>query len=54
VSNADPAHYQPTNITFGIIPPLDAPPKARHDRALAISDRALADLAGWSGELVRA
>ena len=54
VSNADPAHYQPTNITFGIIPPLDAPPKARHDRVLAISDRALADLAGWSGELVRA
>jgi len=54
VSNADPAHYQPTNITFGIIPPLDAPPKARHDRALATSDRALADLAGWSGELVRA
>ena len=54
VSHADPAHYQPTNITFGIIPALDAPPKSRHDRALATSDRALADLAGWSGELVRA
>ena len=24
VSHADPKHYQPTNITFGIIPPLDA------------------------------
>jgi methylenetetrahydrofolate--tRNA-(uracil-5-)-methyltransferase len=52
VSHADPAHYQPSNITFGIMPPLDAPPKARHDRALATSDRALADLAGWLGEPV--
>jgi methylenetetrahydrofolate--tRNA-(uracil-5-)-methyltransferase len=54
VSHADPAHYQPTNITFGIMPALDVPPKARHDRALATSERALADLAGWTGELVRA
>ena len=52
VSHADPAHYQPTNITFGIMPSLDAPPKARHDRALATSERALADLAGWIGEPV--
>jgi methylenetetrahydrofolate--tRNA-(uracil-5-)-methyltransferase len=54
VSHADPAHYQPTNITFGIIPSLDTPPKSRQDRALATSERALADLAGWNGELVRA
>jgi len=54
VSHADPAHYQPTNITFGIIPPLDAPPKSRQERALATSERALADLAGWSGQLVTA
>jgi methylenetetrahydrofolate--tRNA-(uracil-5-)-methyltransferase len=54
VSHADPAHYQPTNITFGIMPPLDAAPKARHDRALAISARALADLTAWSGEPVGA
>jgi methylenetetrahydrofolate--tRNA-(uracil-5-)-methyltransferase len=54
VSHADPKHYQPTNITFGIMPPLDAPPKARHDRALATSERALADLAGWIGEPVSA
>ena len=32
-SHADPRHYEPTNITFGIMPPLDAPPKAAHDRA---------------------
>ncbi|MCR4374632.1 MAG: FAD-dependent oxidoreductase, partial [Acidobacteria bacterium] len=47
VSHADPAHYNPTNITFGIMPPLDQPPRSRSDRQLAISARALADLAGW-------
>ena len=54
VSHADPAHYQPTNITFGIMPALEAAPKARHDRALATSERALADLAGWTGEPLKA
>jgi len=47
VAHADPAHYNPTNITFGIIPALDAPPKSRHDRNLATSARALADLEPW-------
>jgi len=47
VSHADPAHYNPTNITFGIMPPLASPPKSRHERNLAISERALADLASW-------
>ena len=44
VSHADPAHYDPTNITFGILPPLDAPPRSRQERALATSARALAAL----------
>ncbi|MBK9239725.1 MAG: methylenetetrahydrofolate--tRNA-(uracil(54)-C(5))-methyltransferase (FADH(2)-oxidizing) TrmFO [Acidobacteria bacterium] len=48
VAHADPAHYNPTNITFGIIPALDAPPKSRHDRSMATSARALADLEPWS------
>lgn len=47
VSHADPAHYDPSNITFGIMPPLDAPPRAKHDRQLALSARALADLDVW-------
>jgi methylenetetrahydrofolate--tRNA-(uracil-5-)-methyltransferase len=47
VSHADAANYQPTNITFGIMPPLAAPPKGRHDRALAVSARALDDLDRW-------
>ena len=37
VSHADPAHYNPSNITFGIMPPLDAPPKRRKERQLATS-----------------
>jgi methylenetetrahydrofolate--tRNA-(uracil-5-)-methyltransferase len=61
VSHADPRHYQPANITFGIIPPV--PPedaKARRKspeegrrltlkdaRKLALSERALTDLAEW-------
>jgi methylenetetrahydrofolate--tRNA-(uracil-5-)-methyltransferase len=48
VSHADSAHYQPTNITFGIIPPLDAPPRGRVERASATSARALADLDAWT------
>ena len=51
VSHADPAHYQPTNITFGIMPPLDVPPKHRQERATATSARALADLERWIGSL---
>jgi methylenetetrahydrofolate--tRNA-(uracil-5-)-methyltransferase len=51
VSHADPAHYQPSNITFGIMPALDAPPKAKQERQLATSARALSALAGWMNEV---
>ncbi len=56
VSHADARHYQPTNITFGIMPPLDGPAPemaagGRHskkaDRKLALSDRALQSLDVW-------
>jgi methylenetetrahydrofolate--tRNA-(uracil-5-)-methyltransferase len=48
VSHADPRHYQPTNITFGIIEPLDVRTKVKKaDRKLALSERALRDLATW-------
>ena len=52
VSHADPLHYNPTNITFGIMPSLDAPPKSRQERAQATSARALADLEAWTAEAV--
>jgi methylenetetrahydrofolate--tRNA-(uracil-5-)-methyltransferase len=55
VSHANPAHYEPSNITFGIMPPLPAgAPLARSKnklaRKLAIADRALADLRTWMHE----
>jgi methylenetetrahydrofolate--tRNA-(uracil-5-)-methyltransferase len=47
VSHADPRHYDPSNITFGIMPPLEAPPRARKERQLATSARALEALGAW-------
>jgi methylenetetrahydrofolate--tRNA-(uracil-5-)-methyltransferase len=53
VSHANPKHYQPSNITFGIIPPLvreeggPRVPKKKAERNERISARALADLDGW-------
>jgi methylenetetrahydrofolate--tRNA-(uracil-5-)-methyltransferase len=48
VSHADARHYDPTNITFGIIAALEAPPKSRQERALALSARALEALTDWN------
>ena len=47
VSHADPATYQPTNITHGIMPPLDHPPRDKMKKKMLIAERALADLAAW-------
>jgi methylenetetrahydrofolate--tRNA-(uracil-5-)-methyltransferase len=60
-SHADPAHYVPSNITFGIMEPFDCrplpigvgekraaqPPRGKMERKLAMSDRALGALAEW-------
>lgn len=51
VSHADAAHYQPTNITFGIMPPLAIPPRRKDQRKEALALRALQALDGWSGDL---
>jgi folate-dependent tRNA-U54 methylase TrmFO/GidA len=55
VSHAEARNYQPTNITFGIMPALDKPPfdsaqgkpRSKMERKLAISERALKDLDEW-------
>ncbi len=53
VSHANPAHYEPSNITFGIMPALDAGALPRHQmknkaaKKQAVADRALADLQAW-------
>ena len=47
VSHANPAHYEPSNITFGILRALDKAPRGKKPRNLALSERALLDLATW-------
>jgi methylenetetrahydrofolate--tRNA-(uracil-5-)-methyltransferase len=55
VSHANPAHYEPSNITFGIIQALDSStttgagraPRGKKERNLALSTRALAELEAW-------
>jgi len=47
VSHADPRHYEPSNITFGIMPPISGAPRGKVEKKLAIADRALADLQTW-------
>ena len=44
VSHADPMNYQPTNISYGLIPSLDEPVRGRQARRQALARRALADL----------
>jgi methylenetetrahydrofolate--tRNA-(uracil-5-)-methyltransferase len=48
VSHADPKTYQPTNITHGIMPPLDNPPRDKMQKKMQIAERALADLESWT------
>jgi methylenetetrahydrofolate--tRNA-(uracil-5-)-methyltransferase len=55
VAHANPRHYQPTNITFGIMPPLDSRdgrrrPKKKESRKLAYAERALAALDTWMAD----
>jgi methylenetetrahydrofolate--tRNA-(uracil-5-)-methyltransferase len=49
VAHANPANYQPTNITFGIIAAPDAGSKKK-DRKAATSERALQALDAWMRE----
>ena len=53
ISNAHPGDYQPTNVSFGLIPSLDRPPRKKLARRQAIADRALRDLAEWARAVER-
>ena len=44
VTNADPAHYQPANITFDLLPKLENPPRDKKVRYAEVCRRALAAL----------
>jgi methylenetetrahydrofolate--tRNA-(uracil-5-)-methyltransferase len=46
-SHANAAYYEPSNVTFGIMMPLERAPRGRAERKLALSERALEDLDRW-------
>jgi methylenetetrahydrofolate--tRNA-(uracil-5-)-methyltransferase len=45
---ADPRHFQPMNVNFGLFPPLAAAPRLRRERNERLAERALADLAPYA------
>jgi len=47
-SHANPAHYEPSNITFGIMAPLERAPRGKAERNRALSARAIAALEEWA------
>jgi methylenetetrahydrofolate--tRNA-(uracil-5-)-methyltransferase len=55
ITHADPAHYQPANISFDLLPPMDGLPRAvardRRARRERQCQRALADFAAWMAGL---
>jgi methylenetetrahydrofolate--tRNA-(uracil-5-)-methyltransferase len=48
VSHANPAHYEPSNITFGILQSMTDAPRGKKPRNLALSERALVELDRWA------
>ena len=51
VSHADPTDYQPSNIAFGLIPPVDGAPRRRVERRRAVAERALLQIETWRAAL---
>jgi methylenetetrahydrofolate--tRNA-(uracil-5-)-methyltransferase len=47
VTAADPKNFQPANITFDLLPPLDAKIRDRKERHRRQCERALRDFDGW-------
>ena len=54
ISHADATDYQPTNIAFGLLPPLDPPIRKRRERKQAMVRRALLALEAFqnAGDMV--
>jgi methylenetetrahydrofolate--tRNA-(uracil-5-)-methyltransferase len=40
ISHADPKRYQPANIAFDLLPPLENPSRDRRERQIAVCERA--------------
>ncbi|MBI3082590.1 MAG: FAD-dependent oxidoreductase, partial [Gemmatimonadetes bacterium] len=46
VHQADPAHFQPMNANFGLLPPLDRPVRDKQKKKLVLAERALEAMRG--------
>ncbi len=51
IARSDPAHYQPTNIAFGLLPELPARVKDKAKKRMALAERALASLERFRAQL---
>jgi methylenetetrahydrofolate--tRNA-(uracil-5-)-methyltransferase len=51
ISEANPDTFQPMNIHFGLLPPLERPVRPKSARRQAMVSRALADLEQWQHQL---
>jgi methylenetetrahydrofolate--tRNA-(uracil-5-)-methyltransferase len=51
IARSDPAHYQPTNIAFGLLPPLEERVRGRAQRRQRMAERALARLEDFRREV---
>jgi methylenetetrahydrofolate--tRNA-(uracil-5-)-methyltransferase len=48
---ADPAHFQPMNANFGLIDPLDSPPRDKVKKKQLLAERALNDMKAFAERL---
>jgi methylenetetrahydrofolate--tRNA-(uracil-5-)-methyltransferase len=48
---ADPRHFTPMNVNYGLFPALAEPPRERRARNRALAERSLADLHGFAAEI---
>ncbi len=51
IARSDPAHYQPTNIAFGLLPELPQRVRDKAEKRLALAHRALESLARFQARL---
>jgi methylenetetrahydrofolate--tRNA-(uracil-5-)-methyltransferase len=48
---AEPSHFQPMNANFGLVAPLERPPRDRALKKQALAERALAAMREFAGEM---
>lgn len=51
IAAANPETFQPMNINFGLLPPLQSPPRQKKARRAAMIARALDDLTQWQQQV---